>query len=85
MRSKEDREYRKIVRNFKGRVDMMNRASIETLEAMFLELHEFGLNEYIKKEREKQPNKTRKEIIIDMYKLHDKLKNSSRRGYAESL
>ena len=56
----------------------MNRRSLEISESIFLELHEFGLQEYLKVEKEKHPDKTRKEIILGMYKLHDRLKGKRR-------
>jgi len=66
--------YRKIVRNFKGRIELMKKTPLKDLESIFLELYEFGLKQYIRVEKERFPEKSRKEIIIDMYKLHDKLR-----------
>ncbi|MBD3339627.1 MAG: hypothetical protein GF353_10990 [Candidatus Lokiarchaeota archaeon] len=83
MSSEENLKQRKIARDFKGRIEMMKHTSIEILESMFLELYNYGLEEFIKKEMERYPNKSRKEIILDMYKIHDKLKGMDRKGYAK--
>ena len=83
MRTEEDRKFRKIARGFKGRIEMMKNTPLEDLETMFLELNNYGLQELIRIEKEKYPDKTRKEIILDMYKLHDKLKNLSRKVYGK--
>ncbi|HEY0090310.1 MAG TPA: hypothetical protein VGB37_15785 [Candidatus Lokiarchaeia archaeon] len=78
MRSEENRKFRKISRDFKGKLELMKRTPLEDLEEIFLEMYELGLKDYIRVEKKRYPNKTRKEIILDMYKLHDKIKNSSR-------
>lgn len=62
------------MRNFKGRIELMKKTPLKDLESMFLELYELGLKEYIRVEKERFPGKSRKEIIIEMYKLHDKLR-----------
>ena len=67
-------EARKIVRDFKGRIDLMKRTSLEKVESLFLELFDLGLNDFIQKEKERYPNKTHKEIIIKMYQFHDRLR-----------
>jgi hypothetical protein len=69
-----DVNYRKIVRNIKGRIELTERTPLKDLESIFLEMYEFGLKSYIRVEKERFPKKSRKEIIIDMYKLHDKLR-----------
>lgn len=83
MSTKENRDFRKIARDFKGRIERMKHTPIENLEAMFLELYNFGIEEYIRTEKKKDPKKKRKAIILDMYKLHDKLKKMSRKLYAK--
>lgn len=70
---------RKKIRDFEGRIELMQKTPIEDLEEMFLELYEYNLQEYIKQEKEKNPKKSRKEIIIEMYKFHDIVKNSGRK------
>ena len=85
MRTDKDRKFRKTARDFKGHVERMKNTPIQVLENMFLELYNFGLEEFIKVEKEKHPDKTRREIILDMYKLHDKLKNLSRKVHAKQL
>jgi len=71
-------KFRKQMRDFEGRIALMKKTPIEELEEMFLELYEYNLQEYIKQESKKNPGKKRKDIIIDMYKLHDRLKNLGR-------
>ncbi len=73
MNKLEKDNYRKLMRDFKGRVELMKRIPLKELEKMFIELYEYGINDYIKTEKELHPNKTRKEIIISMYKLREKL------------
>jgi len=85
MRTNKDRNFRKTARDFKGRVERMKHTPIQVLETMFLELYNFGLGEFIKVERERHPEKTRREIILDMYNLHDRLKNLGRKIYAKQL
>jgi hypothetical protein len=41
---------------------------------MFIEIYEYGINDYIRKEREQYPERSTKEIILKMYELRDKLK-----------
>lgn len=76
---------RKQIRDFEGSILLMERTSLKDLEEMFLEIYEFNLQESIKREKQKNPELTRKEIIINMYKLHDELKNSGRNMHNESL
>ena len=80
MTSDSELDLRKQARDFLGRIRLMNRRPLEISESIFLDLHEFGLQEYLKVEKEKHPDKTRKEIILDMYELHDKLKGKRRLG-----
>jgi hypothetical protein len=65
---------RKIFRDFKGRVELMNNTDLQKIESLFLELFELGLQEYLRTEKERYPEKTHKEIIISMYQFHDRLR-----------
>ncbi len=67
-------EARKAARDFKGRIELMKKETLESVESLFLELFELGLNDFIQKEKEKYPDKTHKEIIIEMYQFHDRLR-----------
>jgi hypothetical protein len=67
-------EARKIKRDFKGRIELMNKTALKKVESLFLELYELGLQEYLRREKEKYPNKSHKEIIIQMYQFHDKIR-----------
>jgi len=82
---REKMKIRKKMRDFEGRIKLMKKTPLVDLEEMFLELYEYNLQNYIKQEKEKNPKKTRKEIIVQMYKLHDRLKNSGREVEVESL
>lgn len=65
---------RKTIRDFKGRIELMNKTDLKKVESLFLELYELGLQDYIRIEREKYPEKSHKEIIIQMYQFHDNLR-----------
>lgn len=74
MTSEANDKFRKTIRDFKGRIKLMKKTDLEKIESIFLEIYELGLQDYIQKEKEKYPNKTHKEIIIDMYQFHDRLR-----------
>ena len=65
---------RKMIRDFKGRIELMNKTDLKKVESLFLELYELGLQDYLRIEKEKYPEKSHKEIIIQMYQFHDKLR-----------
>jgi len=67
-------EARKVVRDFKGRIELMKTTTLEKLESLFLELFELGLKDFIQREKERFPDKTHKDIIINMYQFHDRLR-----------
>lgn len=67
-------EVRKVVRDFKGRIELMKTTTLEKLESLFLELFELGLKHFIQREKERFPDKTHKDIIINMYHFHDRLR-----------
>ena len=71
---KEDKMYRKNSRDFKGRIQHMKNTKLEKLENLFLELYEINLNDYIEMEKKRNPNLTRKQLIVNMYKFHDKIR-----------
>ena len=72
------RELRRTARNFKGKIELMKRTPLKIIEANFLELHEMCMQKYIEIEKNKFPEKTRKEIIIDMYIRNDKLRHGKK-------
>ncbi len=74
MRTDLDKKFRKISRDFKGKVELTNKTPIEYLEKMFVEMYDFNLQYYIDTERKLHPKKSRKEILIEMYKLKERLK-----------
>ena len=74
MASESNTNFRKIIRDFKGRIELMKKTELKKIEAIFLEIYELGLQDYIQKEKKRYPDKSHKEIIIDMYQFHDKLR-----------
>lgn len=74
MTSKSNSTYRKTIRNFKGRIESMKKIELGKIESIFLELYELGLKDYLEKEKKRYPDKTHKEIIIEMYQFHDKIR-----------
>ena len=74
-----EKDYRKISRDFKGLVELTKRTPKKILENMLVELHDYFVDNYIKVEKENHPEKSTREIIIDMYKLREKLKGREKR------
>ena len=74
MTSESNTNFRKITRDFKGRIELMKKTELKKIESIFLEIFELGLQDYIQKEKKRYPDKSHKEIIIDMYQFHDKLR-----------
>jgi hypothetical protein len=74
MTSKSNNTYRKTIRDFKGRIELMKKTDLEKIESIFLELYELGLRDYLEMEKKRHPDKTHKEIIIGMYQFHDKMR-----------
>jgi hypothetical protein len=52
----------------------MKKTDLKKIESIFLEVYELGLQYYIQKETERYPEKSYKEIILDMYQFRDKLR-----------
>jgi hypothetical protein len=52
-----DKDYRKRVRNFKGRIELMNKIPKEKSLQLFFELCDIFIKNYIKTEKERFPNK----------------------------
>ena len=76
MTSELNKNFRKIARDFKGRIELMKKIPAETSISLFFELCNFNLNNYIKTEKERYPNKLIKDIVIRMYKVNKKVKKS---------
>ncbi len=74
MTSESNTNFRKIARDFKGRIELMKKTELQKIESIFLEIYELGLQDYIQKEKKRYPKKSHKEIIIDMYQFHDRLR-----------
>lgn len=78
MSSEFDENFRKKARNFKGRIELMKKTKLERIESLFLEIFELGLKDFIRREKMKNPDKNFKDIIIDMYHFHDKVRGRKR-------
>jgi len=52
----------------------MKKTDLKKIESIFLEIYELGLQDYIQKEKERYPEKTYKDIILNMYHFHDTLR-----------
>ncbi|MBY8986158.1 MAG: hypothetical protein KGD65_13865 [Candidatus Lokiarchaeota archaeon] len=74
MESELNKNFRKLARDFKGRIELMKKIPVETSISLFFELCNFNLNNYIRIEKERFPNNSIKEIIIKMYKINEKNK-----------
>jgi len=74
MTTEKDKEVRKISRDFKGKVKLMEKTPLRDLDKMFSEYYDEGIERYIRDEKLKHPNMTEKEILIEMYKFSEKLK-----------
>jgi len=75
-----DKDYRKIVRNFKGRMELMNKTPTEDAVKIFFEICDLGINNYIRVEKERFPNKSIKEIVLEMHKSREKIKERGRKN-----
>jgi hypothetical protein len=78
-----DKDYRKRVRNFKGRIELMNKIPKEKSLQLFFELCDIFIKNYIKTEKERFPNKSIRDIIIDMHKKHEKIKRRNLKNGSE--
>jgi len=74
MASELNKNYRKKTRDFKGRIELMKKIPKETSISLFFELCNFNLNNYIKTEKERYPNKSIKDIITKTFKINKKIK-----------
>ena len=74
MTSDSEKNFRKKARDFKRRIELMKKIPAEASISLFFELCNFNLNNYIKIEKERYPNKSIKDIIINMYKVNNKIK-----------
>lgn len=72
-------EIRKQERDFKAKVELAERTPQEVLETMLSEYYEEGIKTFIATERKRNPELSDKEILIKMFKLHDKLKGTRNR------
>ncbi|TKJ27973.1 MAG: hypothetical protein CEE42_00390 [Promethearchaeota archaeon Loki_b31] len=75
-----DENYRKIVRNFKGRMEFMNKTPTIDAVKIFFEICDLGISSYIKTEKKRFPDKSIKEIILEMHKFHEKMKAMGRKN-----
>jgi hypothetical protein len=78
MTSNSKKENRKIARDFLGKVKMAEKTPLKVLERMFIEIYDEAIRTYIINEKKKNPHKSQKEILIEMYKLSERLKGRKR-------
>ena len=74
MSSEFNNNFRKKARDFVGRIELMKRIPTDTSISLFFELCNLNLNNYIKTEKERYPNKSIKEIVVNMIAINNKLK-----------
>ena len=73
-----DKDFRKTSRNFRARIDLMNKLSPEESLHIFFQLCNFNLNNYYFIEKKRFPNKSKKAIFLEMHEMHEKLKGTKR-------
>ena len=71
-------EYRKLSRDFKTKIELMKKTSNEEAMRVFFEMCDFGLENYISIEKARFPDKSIKQIIIEMNDKHEKHKRRER-------
>jgi len=69
-----EKNFRKISRNFKEKIELMKRTPTKKSVKIFFELCNFGIKNYIETEMKRFPNKELKEIIIEMNEFNEKMK-----------
>ena len=74
MKTETHKQFRKISRDFKGKVELMKKTPLIDLENMFSEYYDEGIATFIRIEKSEHPDMTEKEILVKMYKLSEKLK-----------
>ena len=74
MTTEKDKEVRKVSRDFKGKVKLVEKTPLRDLDKMFSEYYDESIEWYIREEKAKHPNMSEKEILIEMYKFSEKLK-----------
>jgi len=72
MKNELNKNFRKLARDFKGRIELMKKIPVETSISLFFELCNFNINNYLKIEKERYPSKSIKDIVINMHKINEK-------------
>jgi len=78
MLKKKKEDFRKISSDFQERINFIKRIPSDVATKLFFELCDFHLHNYIATEKKRFPEKSIKEIIIEMYERHNKLKKIER-------
>ncbi len=68
------RHSRKISRDFKGKIELMDKIPLRDLEGMLSEFYDEGINTFLRTEKLRHPELTEKEILVKMIELSEKLK-----------
>ena len=68
MTTDNNKNYRKLSRNFKNKIKLIEKIPLEDNISLFFEICDLNLNNYIDTEQKRFPEKSIKEIIIEMHK-----------------
>jgi len=68
----------RVIDDLKLKMAIANRTPLDKLVGIFFEMCDIGRELYVQAEREKFPNKSRKEIILDYYRMQSQLSNRRR-------
>ncbi len=72
--------YRKISRDFKRKIELMNKIPVEDSINLFFEMCNINLESYIKVEMQRFPTKSTKEIVLSMHEKRDLIKRRKKRN-----
>jgi len=61
-------------------MEFMNKTPTEDAVKIFFEICDLGINNYIRIEKERFPNKSTKEIVLEMHNIHEKKKTRGRKN-----
>jgi hypothetical protein len=73
MTTDNNRNYRKLSRNFKNKIMLIKRIPLEDNINLFFEICDLNLRNYIDTEKKRFPEKSIKKIIIEMHQKRDNL------------
>jgi hypothetical protein len=68
----------RVIDDLKIKMDIANRTPPDKLVQLFFEMCSIGRELFVQSEQEKFPNKSRKDIILDYYRMQNQLSNRRR-------